>query len=282
MAPCYTLTQTSIAPHSLKLPTKAQPGSTLVVPWPHHFKVIGLDGQPLTRFKESYGLGVIRKHKQKFSVLSGVRFKLNSRLRFWQHPQEDVFHHPLHIGDQSKDRIAKLRLPAQVLERLEKSNQDVREQEALALRNLLMRSAGQLSSQCWQRPLSSPVVSKFGSPRSLPSGHIYRHTGLDLRSPVGTPIQATASGLVHFTGEMTIPGQFVIVDHGDGVFSQYMHMSAIHVEKGQSVLKGDVIGLSGASGRVEAPHLHWEVVWRGTRADPLRFLAALEPLCDRE
>ena len=98
------------------------------------------------------------------------------------------------------------------------------------------------------------------------------HRGIDLNVPTGTPVRAMATGHIRFAGTMTGFGSVVWIDHGAGLLSIYAHLSQIGVSAGTSVRAGDPIGLSGASGQVTAPHLHFEV-WRwGRPVDPVAIL----------
>jgi murein DD-endopeptidase MepM/ murein hydrolase activator NlpD len=98
------------------------------------------------------------------------------------------------------------------------------------------------------------------------------HHGVDLDVPTGTPVGAMAGGRVRFTGVMSGFGNVVWIDHAAGMLSIYAHLSEIGVTEGQSVAPGDIVGLSGASGAVTAPHLHFEV-WRwGRPVDPIPVL----------
>ena len=98
------------------------------------------------------------------------------------------------------------------------------------------------------------------------------HRGVDLDVPTGTPVQAMASGRVRFAGVMSGFGNVVWLDHRGGLLSLYAHLSAINVRVGQEVTAGVVVGQSGATGSVTAPHLHFEV-WRwGRPVDPIAIL----------
>src|SRR5690606_32104634 len=149
--------------------------------------------------------------------------------------------------------------------------EEIQKQERRLMHELLRTVTSPLSRACWQRPLESAVTSKFGSPRSLPDGRSYYHTGVDLRAARGTVLRAAGPGRVAFADEMRVPGKMVVLDHGEGLFTRYMHLDSFAVKMGDTVEKGQVIGRTGATGRVEAPHLHWEVVWKGNFADPLAF-----------
>jgi murein DD-endopeptidase MepM/ murein hydrolase activator NlpD len=98
------------------------------------------------------------------------------------------------------------------------------------------------------------------------------HRGVDLDVPTGTPVQAMAGGRVRFAGVMSGFGNVVWLDHDGGLVSLYAHLSEISVRDGQEVTAGDLLGRSGATGSVTAPHLHFEV-WRwGRPVDPIAIL----------
>jgi len=98
------------------------------------------------------------------------------------------------------------------------------------------------------------------------------HRGVDLDVPSGTPVEAMAGARVRFAGIMRGFGNVVWLDHGGGTLTVYAHLSAIHVRAGERIRGGTVLGLSGASGDVTAPHLHFEV-WRwGREVDPVPLL----------
>ena len=81
-----------------------------------------------------------------------------------------------------------------------------------------------------------------------------------------------ADGVVVFAGPLTVRGNATMIDHGQGIYTGYMHQSEIFVEPGQRVKAGDLIGLVGGTGRVEGPHLHWEVWVGGIQVDPIDWL----------
>lgn len=120
-------------------------------------------------------------------------------------------------------------------------------------------------------PANAPTTSPFGSVRGFNDGSIRRHTGLDFRMSSGTPIKSSASGRVVFARQLDIHGNTVIIDHGWGVFSAYSHFSEMYVVPGQMVLQGEVLGLSGNTGRSTGPHLHWEIAVNGVWVSPAEF-----------
>lgn len=120
--------------------------------------------------------------------------------------------------------------------------------------------------------------SRFGNRRSYNgSPYNFFHTGLDIVGGAGTKIYAPAPGVVVFAGPLTVRGNATVIDHGWGVYTGYMHQSEIYVKPGDRVQTGDVIGLVGGTGRVEGPHLHWEVWVGGVQVDPLDWLIKAYP-----
>lgn len=105
--------------------------------------------------------------------------------------------------------------------------------------------------------------SKFGPRKAPVKGASTDHGGIDLAAPIGTPIKASGDGVVVFSGKAGSAGDMVIIDHGGGVFSRYMHMSTRGVKVGDRVSQGGGIGAVGDTGRVSGPHLHYEVILDG-------------------
>jgi murein DD-endopeptidase MepM/ murein hydrolase activator NlpD len=127
-------------------------------------------------------------------------------------------------------------------------------------------------------PYISVINSPYGQFRSY-NGGVYRnyHYGVDFGGGVGIEIWAPAPGTVVFAGETVIHGNFTVIDHGWGVYTTYSHQSQINVQVGDQVETGQVIGLVGATGRVDGAHLHWEVWVGGVPVEPLDWLARVYP-----
>lgn len=100
------------------------------------------------------------------------------------------------------------------------------------------------------------------------------HRGVDIGTPLGTPVRAMAPGRVEFAGTMSGYGLMVVVDHGSGVRTVYAHLSEVRAEAGQMLHGRPVIGLSGSSGTSSAPHVHFEVVRNGNHEDPVPLLGS--------
>lgn len=104
------------------------------------------------------------------------------------------------------------------------------------------------------------------------------HFGLDFAVPTGTPIRATAPGVVSLAEMgMVLNGGIVVLDHGHGVSTTTIHMSQIDVKPGQKVKQGDIVGLAGATGRATGPHVHWAANWFDVPIDPALLPKAAEP-----
>jgi len=109
----------------------------------------------------------------------------------------------------------------------------------------------------FERPVPGENTSVFGARRVFNGTPSPPHSGLDLRAPTGTPVRAAGPGIVALADDLYYAGRTVILDHGGGLFTIYAHLSELRVEEGDRVETGRVIGLSGATGRVTGPHLHW-------------------------
>jgi hypothetical protein len=128
----------------------------------------------------------------------------------------------------------------------------------------------------WQggfaRPVPDRVTSPFGMGREFNGELRSRHMGVDLDADAGAPVLAANRGVVALTGDFYYAGQVVYVDHGAGLLTIYMHLSAIEVSRGDTVQVGQVIGRVGATGRVTGPHLHWTARYGSVSVDPLSLL----------
>lgn len=128
----------------------------------------------------------------------------------------------------------------------------------------------------WSEPFRYPVKSKltcgFGVKRTFNGSVQSVHRGLDLRAPQGTLIRAAAPGIVRLAKDLFYGGNLVLIDHGFGLFTAYAHLSRIDVKVGQRVSAGEGLGLSGATGRVSAAHLHWSTTVAGMDVNPLELI----------
>ena len=124
-------------------------------------------------------------------------------------------------------------------------------------------------------PVDDPVNSVFGKQRIMNGKTNSVHSGTDFRSPMGRPIRSVANGKVVMVDDLFYTGNTVILDHGEGLFSLYGHMSKTAVIEGQEVKVGDSIGNVGRTGRVTGPHLHLSMRLLGERIDPMSLISLL-------
>lgn len=133
----------------------------------------------------------------------------------------------------------------------------------------------------WQGSFAAPVKAEisdlFGVQRVFNGSVQSTHQGLDFRAPAGTPVAAVNRGQVLFAGPLFMEGNFVVIDHGQGLLSLYLHLSKFSVRAGDVVEKGQQIGLSGGTGRATGPHLHLAVRWQGVYLNPQTLLALRLP-----
>lgn len=126
-------------------------------------------------------------------------------------------------------------------------------------------------------PMRTRVTSAFGTRRILNGDTRSRHYGLDFDGRVGEPVRAANHGEVVLVGDFFYSGNCAYVSHGAGLVTAYLHMSKVHVQPGDTVERGQVIGEVGATGRVTGPHLHWAVHYGRLSVDP-NSLLSLRPL----
>ncbi len=130
----------------------------------------------------------------------------------------------------------------------------------------------------FEAPVSSVVSETFGTRRTFNGKLASIHRGVDYRARMGTPVLAANSGEVILARPLFYEGNCVVVNHGQGLMTIYMHLSKFKVAIGDKVRKGEEIGLSGATGRVTGPHLHMAARWEGAYVDPLKLLKLSLPV----
>jgi murein DD-endopeptidase MepM/ murein hydrolase activator NlpD len=124
-------------------------------------------------------------------------------------------------------------------------------------------------------PVQGRISGRFGNQRVYNGTPKSPHSGMDIAAANGTPVKAPAAGIVTFAApDLYLTGGTVLIDHGAGVSSNFLHLSRIDVKVGDRVAQGQVFGAVGAAGRATGPHLHWGMNWFGVRVDPLLVLEA--------
>jgi murein DD-endopeptidase MepM/ murein hydrolase activator NlpD len=125
----------------------------------------------------------------------------------------------------------------------------------------------------FEPPVSSEISDVFGVERVFNGVLKSYHQGLDFRASSGTPVAAVNSGTVILARPLFFEGNCVVLDHGQGLLTLYLHLSEIKVKEGEQVRKGQEIALSGGTGRATGPHLHLAVRWQGTYLNPQTLLS---------
>jgi murein DD-endopeptidase MepM/ murein hydrolase activator NlpD len=128
-------------------------------------------------------------------------------------------------------------------------------------------------AQAFAWPVQGRISGHFGNQRVYNGTPKSPHSGMDIAAANGTPVRAPADGMVSFADPgLYLTGGTLVLDHGHGISSNFLHLSRIDAEVGDVVKQGDVIGAVGATGRATGPHLHWGMNWFDTRIDPLLVL----------
>ena len=158
--------------------------------------------------------------------------------------------------------------PPQVLARIKRENGEIAKARAEDSPMTHFRGT-------WLRPAPGPVTGVYGSQRILNGKPRRPHFGIDFAAPVGTPVVAPAGGkIVLAHNDMYYTGGTIIIDHGHGLTSAFLHLSALSVKRGDDVVRGQRIGAIGATGRATGPHLDWRINWFDSRLDPAFLLPA--------
>ncbi|HEX7804319.1 MAG TPA: M23 family metallopeptidase [Pseudoxanthomonas sp.] len=122
-------------------------------------------------------------------------------------------------------------------------------------------------------PVQGRISGRFGNARVYNGQPGAGHSGMDIAAPAGTPVKAPAAGVVTFAApDLYLTGGTLLLDHGFGVSSNFLHLSRIDVKVGDRVEQGQIIAAVGATGRATGPHLHWGMNWFDVRIDPLLVL----------
>jgi murein DD-endopeptidase MepM/ murein hydrolase activator NlpD len=154
--------------------------------------------------------------------------------------------------------------------------QRIAQEEALKKHLFAQISPETLWAGRFAPPVTTAVSGGFGAARTYNGVKKSQHQGLDYHAAIGTTVRATNAGTVILARGLYFEGNCVVVDHGNGLLTFYMHLSEIKVKEGDRVPRGQVLGASGGTGRVTGPHLHFAVRWQGLYLDPATLIA-LDP-----
>jgi len=138
-------------------------------------------------------------------------------------------------------------------------------------------------SQGWRQdfvwPAKGRISGRFGSQRIYAGTPGSYHSGIDIATGAsGTPFVAPADGVVILAAAspFTLEGNLLMIDHGNGLNSAFLHCSELAVREGDTVRRGQYVGRIGATGRATGPHLHWSIKWRDARLDPILFTGPMD------
>ncbi|RPI01656.1 MAG: hypothetical protein EHM71_16150 [Zetaproteobacteria bacterium] len=147
-----------------------------------------------------------------------------------------------------------------------------RERSLRELKTFIEGRASVLAATPTILPVKGLITAGYGYRKSPFTGQRELHEGLDIAAPYGSPIVATADGVVTFAGPLSAYGNVVFVDHGHGFSTFYAHCSSYRVREGQRVRRGDVIAHVGTTGRTTGPHVHYEVHLNGVISNPMKHI----------
>ncbi len=123
------------------------------------------------------------------------------------------------------------------------------------------------------RPVEGRISGNFGGQRIMNGIKKNPHGGMDIAVPEGTPVKAASDGVVTLAApDLFYSGNVIVIDHGYGLHTIYAHLNEMHIKRGDKVIQGQTIALSGKTGRVTGPHLHWGASYKGTRFNPTSLL----------
>jgi murein DD-endopeptidase MepM/ murein hydrolase activator NlpD len=173
--------------------------------------------------------------------------------------------------------FSKITLPPAFVEPPKEVEPQIAAAEAAKKQAFATTDPNPLWSGPFQRPAEAETSGVFGTARVVNGVQKAQHKGLDFRVTTGTPVHATNAGTVILARPLYFEGNCVMLDHGQGLVTIYMHLSEFKVKEGEKVTAGQLIALSGGTGRSTAPHLHFAVRWRGEYLDPATLLQLHPP-----
>ena len=189
-------------------------------------------------------------------------------------------HYPLALGEEKVD-IAVIRraypsstitVPQKFIEPPKEVQKQIDEEVAIKQRIFESSLPNRLWRGLFVAPANTSYTSSFGLRRTYNGKTLSVHQGLDYRAALGTQVTAANSGRIEIARDMNFEGGFIVIDHGESIFTLYMHLSEFLVREGANIEKGEAIGRSGSSGRVTGPHLHFAVRWQGAYLEPSTLL----------
>ena len=186
---------------------------------------------------------------------------------------------PIHVGKGEYASEAITVAPSKVtLNEKQKARTKKEYEEAMKVYNTFTRK--RYWSSPFTHPMHSAITSPFGTARTYNGTLKSFHSGTDFKAAVGMPVNACNDGVVVIAQDRYYAGNSVVIDHGEGLYSCYYHLSKMDVNVGDTVRQNQQIGLSGKSGRVTGPHLHFAFILHGVQVDPLQLMETINSLYD--
>ncbi|WP_082865036.1 MULTISPECIES: M23 family metallopeptidase [unclassified Oleiphilus] len=199
-----------------------------------------------------FGRDAAPEHKLTFSAPNGERHSLIIDVKQRTYPTQSIKGVPQKTVTPSKDKLARIKRETALVKNARKTDSS------------LLYFLDDFTA-----PMRAPITGVYGSQRIYNGTPKRPHYGVDYAGPVGAPVYAPASGKVTLVHEdMFYSGGTLIVDHGYGLSSTFIHLSEVVVKEGEDIVAGQEIAKVGAGGRSTGPHLDWRVNWYGTRIDP--------------
>jgi murein DD-endopeptidase MepM/ murein hydrolase activator NlpD len=222
-------------------------------------------------------------HKKIWFALAGVSLEttpgsypleLTGETLPGKHDSEKItFSRMLAVGRGKYPKItAKLSVEGKFTEPTPEQQKEIAEAQEVKKQYLNTVTPEREWSGAFTAPAEAAISDVFGSERVFNGKTSSPHLGLDFRVPSGTPVAAMNDGTVILARPLYFEGNFVVIDHGQGLLTLYLHLSEFKVKEGDRVKRGQEIGLSGGTGRATGPHLHAAVRWQGTYLDPASLI----------
>lgn len=167
--------------------------------------------------------------------------------------------------------VQKLTLPKNMVE-LSPENEARVEREQKKMSAIWPHENARIWSGDFSNPLEGEIITVFGVRRIMNDIPKRPHSGVDVEGKTGAKVRAPNSGVVTLVDTQYFGGKSLVIDHGQGIYTMYFHLSKVLVKKGQRVNKAEVIARVGSTGRATGPHLHWGVRVQGARVDPLELI----------
>ncbi len=273
--------QDPAAEEGLKIEAMArsmQPGEVVIL-------LVSLPGADLSRVQASAFGETVRffrsQGRSQWSALLGIDLTTKPgsypvRISAWtegaERPLEGV--HRIRV-DSKEFPVRRLTVDSKFVDPPAETLKRIRRESKLVNGVLSQRTPNRLWKGEFLRPVKGAATSSFGKRSILNGKPRSPHSGTDFRAKTGEPILAPNAGRVVLARDLYFAGKSVIIDHGQGLFSYFAHLSEFRVEEGSRVSPGEVVGLVGATGRVTGAHLHWSARINGARVDPLSLMEIL-------